>query len=206
MRTWRLGRNERSLINRVYELLRRRVNSKIINFLARDRTIKNALEAGSGTAYAASLLNSKSGVHMSVCMDIDHDALVIAIRRDPSLAAVVGDLRCMPFADGAFDLVYNSSTVEHLPQPESAVDEMARVCRVRGRVFVGVPYIAGPLFFQPVVAGTVVGKWLGTVFTRKGLEQMLCVAGLTPVSHIRYFLRFFIGTLATKPLLNEAAQ
>ncbi len=198
MRTWRLDDNEKSAWNRTYEFLRRRVNTRLVAFLERNTCAGDTLEAGSGTAYAASLIARHRGVRLSVCMDLDHDALVVARNRDPSLAAVVGDLRCMPFADDSFSLVYNSSTVEHLPKPENAVTEMARVCKTSGHVFVGVPYVAGPLFFQPIVAQTTFGKWLGTVFTRGRLENMLRVSGLTPVSHIRYFLRFFIGSLATK--------
>lgn len=157
------------------------------------------LEAGSGTAFASSVMADRLGVSRSVCLDIDPEPLRHARERDQRVWAVVGDLRRMPFADGAFVLVFNSSTVEHLDDPVPAVCEMHRVCAAAGRVFVGVPYALGPLCFQPVLAGTRVGTWLGPVFTRASLDGMLRQAGLTPVEHLRYFWRFFIGALAVKP-------
>ncbi len=203
MQTWRIGQRNASVLNRLYEFLRRRLNGKLVTYLGKNLDRGRTLEAGSGTAYAASLMKQRPNVRLSVCMDLDHEALSLAKRRDPCLSAVVGDLRCMPFADGAFDLVYNSSTVEHLDRPESAVAEMARVCKTDGRVFVGVPGVAGPLFFQPLVAKTSVGEWVGTVFTRAGLERMINATGLKPIDRLRYFLRFFIGVLAIKPRSRE---
>jgi SAM-dependent methyltransferase len=47
-----------------------------------------------------------------------------------------GDATSLPFVDGSFDLVVCRSSLHHFPHPESAVAEMARVCRPGGRVVV----------------------------------------------------------------------
>ncbi len=184
---------------RFFDWLRRRLNVRLVRFMIGRLAGKReclVLEAGSGTAFASSILQTQSEVHRAVCMDMDADALRLAIDRDATLLAVVGDLSCMPFRDGVFDLVFNSSTVEHLDDPGVAVGEMQRVCARDGYVFVGVPYAWGPLAFQPLIARSKVGVWLGTVFGREGLNRMLREGGLSPVAHWRYFWNFFIGAIA----------
>lgn len=208
MRSWRLTQSGASLLDRVYDRLRQGVNRRLVQFLAPSGhgadgvslgSGARVLEAGSGTAYASSVFATRPDVCRAVCLDRDIDALREARRRDPSLPAVVGDIMRMPFADGSFSLVFNSSTVEHLDKPPAAVREMARVCAPGGRVFVGVPYRFGPLWFQPLISSTAAGIWLGPVFTRFTLDRLLHAAGLMPVAHVRYFLRCFIGAIAMTP-------
>jgi SAM-dependent methyltransferase len=194
---------------RFYDWLRRGVNGRLVSFLhpfvadsARPRSQVCVLEAGSGTAFASSLLARQNRHHRCVCMDHDVETMTLARRQNPSLYPVVADLRQMPFANDVFHLVFNSSTVEHLDQPIDAVREMHRVVRPNGTVFVGVPYAFGPLCFQPAVRQTGIGVWLGTVFSRRRLDDLLRVSGLKPVKHMRYFFRFFIGAAATKSPTN----
>ncbi len=47
-----------------------------------------------------------------------------------------GSLSSLPFADGAFDAVYCIETLEHLPDTETALAEMARVLRPGGPLLV----------------------------------------------------------------------
>jgi ubiquinone/menaquinone biosynthesis C-methylase UbiE len=49
-----------------------------------------------------------------------------------------GDATAMRFADGEFDLVMAIEVLEHVPQPERALTEMARVCN--GTVIFSVPF------------------------------------------------------------------
>ncbi len=216
--SWRIGQRSSSTVNRVYDFLRRRVNERLVRFLdsacsgdgrhhGKSRTPElRVLEAGSGTAYAASLFRTRAHVAHSVCLDLDVDALREARRRDPSLSAVVGELCRMPFRDEVFDLVFNSSTVEHISTPVSAVREMGRVCRYFGRVFVGVPYSFGPLGFEPLIRRTRAGIWLGPVFSSRKLDELLHRSGLKPLAHIRYFLWFFVGALAGKYTVETARR
>lgn len=141
-------------------------------------------------------------VNVSIAVDLDLEALLEARRRDPALVLVVADLCNLPFRDESLDLVWNSSTVEHVPDLLCALTEMARVTRTGGRVFVGVPNAHGPLGFQRWIANTGVGIWIGTVFTCAELERWLQRAGLNRVDALCYFFRFFIGILAEKPCDN----
>ncbi len=203
--SWRISGRSDSVLERLYERLRRRVNQRLVGFLyeqirgpraCADRV--NVLEAGSGTAYATSLFSSHGEQRECTCVDIDEAALREARKRDPGIRAVVGDICRMPFADETFLLVFNSSTVEHLDDPSLAVAEMRRVCARHGRVFVGVPYRFGPLAFQPLIRNSRLGIWLGPVFSRFTLDRLLAGVGLRPITHIRYFWRFFVGAVADK--------
>lgn len=220
IRTWEFYGNQHSTFGRWYERLRRRVNEKLVRFLiaslntCESYTVRSGspqkshriLEAGSGTAYASSCFARQAVTRLAVCMDLDGDALQEARRRDPSLSAVIGDLRNMPFASGSFDLVFNNSTVEHLDRPAEALAEMSRTCRRQGRVFVGVPYLYGPLWFQPLIARTTLGVWLGRVFSRSALECMLESAGLQPRGSIRFFFRVFVGVIATPDVRSTSQE
>lgn len=208
-KSWEFYAGDRSLLGRFYEWLRRRLNERLVRFLINelDRSGNDeampkkaqfrTLEAGSGTAYATSCFSQQPNVDGAVCLDLDLDALRQARMRDPKLCAVVGDMRRLPFKEGAFDLVFNSSTVEHLERPEEAAAEMRRVCNALGRVFIGVPYLYGPLGFQPIIGRTSVGIWLGRVFSKSSLEALMRRSGLRPISSIRYFLRVFLGVVAS---------
>lgn len=52
-----------------------------------------------------------------------------AARRRPNLRFVAGRAEALPFAAGEFDLVSAIETLEHIPDPESIVAELARVAR-----------------------------------------------------------------------------
>ena len=53
--------------------------------------------------------------------------------------AVRADLLALPFPDGYFDVVMASEVLEHIPDDERAMAEIARVVRPGGRVAVTVP-------------------------------------------------------------------
>jgi SAM-dependent methyltransferase len=52
---------------------------------------------------------------------------------------VVGDLGQLPFRAGAFDLALCLEVLEHLPEPQQALTELARVLRSGGRLYFSVP-------------------------------------------------------------------
>lgn len=53
--------------------------------------------------------------------------------------AVQGDGTRLPFADGTFDRVIASEVLEHIPDDQAALDELARVLRPGGTMAVTVP-------------------------------------------------------------------
>jgi ubiquinone/menaquinone biosynthesis C-methylase UbiE len=199
-RPWLGSERPDSILNRVYARLRESVNRTLYRFLstrAVSREGSKVIEAGAGSAHAASLFARDRRVSLCVALDLDEQVLRSARERDRSLAVVVGDLNHLPFADGTFDLVFNSSTVEHLERPDRGVEEMARLCRTGGSVFVGVPQRFGPLGFQPLLRNTSAGIWIGSVFNRAQLDAMLRRAGIVARGHLSYFFRFFIGAVGS---------
>jgi len=65
--------------------------------------------------------------------------------RDARVGAVQGDALRLPFPDGAFDRVIASEVLEHIPDDETAMGELARVLRPGGSMAVTVPR-CGPEF------------------------------------------------------------
>lgn len=199
-KVWQLG-TPGSWMYAFYDGLREGLNRKLVDYLLAGAVTCDGctvLEAGSGPAFASSILGTDRRVDLSIAMDIDVEALMEARRRDPTLALVVADLQNLPFKGESIDLAWNSSTIEHLPSPEQALSEMERVTRRGGKVFVGVPNLYGPLGFQHWIRNTSVGVWIGTTFNRSQLQKMVRECGLEPLDSIFYFFRFFVGVLAGK--------
>lgn len=200
IKSWQCWPGPGRLVAGLYEELRGWLNVRLVAYLSEATRLADGcrvLEAGCGTAGASSLFARYRGV-TSVALDVDLGALREARRRDPALAAVVGDLAALPFPDGVFDLVWNNSTIEHLWAPLEACQEMARVARRRRYVFIGVPYRKGPLGFQSLIAGTALGRWIGRTFSGHTLAFAMRRAGLEPLEARHYFLRVFVGVLARK--------
>ncbi len=55
------------------------------------------------------------------------------------------DMQALPYADGAFDLVVHSDTLEHVPDPLRGLAECRRVLRAGGACIFTVPMIVGRL-------------------------------------------------------------
>jgi len=188
-------------VDGLFERERRRLNQWLVDTLARQIRLpvgSRVLECGSGTGFGSSVFAARTGVHLSVAVDLDLTALRHAHRRDLMLPAVAANAYRLPFSASLFDLVWNSSTLEHLSEPGRALEEMSRVTKPAGYVFVGVPYRFGPLGCQPWISHTALGEWIGPVFDRRRFAQMMMRNGLIPESSFTYFYRCFIGILARK--------
>ena len=76
--------------------------------------------------------------------------MAVAGELDPvesRVGAVQGDALALPFADGAFDRVIASEILEHIPDDEQAMAELARVLRPGGTMAITVPR-TGPEFIN----------------------------------------------------------
>ena len=70
-------------------------------------------------------------------VDVDPDQVELARTTAADLAAasfVTADATRLPFADGAFDLVFSSKTTHHVPDWRAALEEMTRVLKPGGRL------------------------------------------------------------------------
>lgn len=90
----------------------------------RDRTV---LDVGAGPREFAQAFRD-AGSHY---VPLDHDPAVASVRD----GGVVGDALRLPLADGSVDVVFSSNMWEHVPHPEAVADELLRVTRPGGVVF-----------------------------------------------------------------------
>jgi SAM-dependent methyltransferase len=98
----------------------------------------HVLEAGAGEGYGADLMRSggASRVHA-----LDYDVAAAAHIRTtyPHVRISRGDLQRLPYRDGAFDVVANLQTIEHLHDQPGFVAECARVLRPAGTLLMTTP-------------------------------------------------------------------
>ncbi len=72
-------------------------------------------------------------------VDVAADAVAIAAARAPAGRIARAAAEDLPFADGAFDVVYCYSTLEHVADAPRALGEMARVLRPGGALYLHTP-------------------------------------------------------------------
>jgi ubiquinone/menaquinone biosynthesis C-methylase UbiE len=103
--------------------------------LARDCRV---LDAACGEGYGTELL-AAAGARSATGVDIDEGTVAHARSRHPGPHFLVGDVRELPCEDDAFDLVVCFETIEHVPNPESALSELQRVTAPDGLLIVSTP-------------------------------------------------------------------
>jgi ubiquinone/menaquinone biosynthesis C-methylase UbiE len=110
---------------------RRRIVRKLIQ---RYSATGPMLDAGCGTG-----LNLASLPPGSVGLDINPRNVALVRARLPGHVAVEGDVEAMPFPDGSFSTVICTEVLEHIPHPETALEEIRRVLRPGGLLIGSVP-------------------------------------------------------------------
>jgi SAM-dependent methyltransferase len=98
-------------------------------------------------------------------------------------ATTSGDATRLPFPDGSFDRIIAAEVLEHIPDDEAAIHELARVLRPGGTMAVTVPawlaericWALSDEYHAPFVEGGHV-----RIYTASGLRAKLRDAGLEP--------------------------
>jgi SAM-dependent methyltransferase len=90
------------------------------------------LDVGTGPGYAARRA-AKRGAEVTG-VDIADEVLARARRLHPGIRFLRGDAENLPFAEHSFDALVSNFTINHLPRPELAVREFARVLPPGGRI------------------------------------------------------------------------
>ncbi len=150
---------------------------------------KRILEIACGRGGFTKLLASRA----AIAFGADFSTAALRIAREKamqnggnccSIALTQADARNLPFADRSFDIIISCETIEHLPDPLSALKEMARVCRTGGHLFLTTPnyfnamglyYIYAHLRHRKATPGT--DQPLDRVFLFPMIRQMLKRAG-----------------------------
>ncbi|MEX2161984.1 MAG: methyltransferase domain-containing protein [Anaerolineales bacterium] len=146
------------------------------------------------------MLAQDPNVALSLAADLNLDDFHQAAVKDYQGAFVLMDLFRPGLAPACMDLVWNSSSVEELPDPEQAVRAMAWLAKPGGRVFVGVPYKYGPAGLLSRVLSQRARTWLGRMYTRPDLRRLMEAADLQVEAELTYLAGTFIGMLATKSI------
>lgn len=120
---------------------------------ARGRT----LDLGSGIGYGSAILASAASVDLVVAFDVSHAALLFGRRSygemDASITHVSGNAIALPFATDSFDSVVCLEAIEHVPNAEAVLREIARVLRPgRGSLVISTPnkWATSPLSSRPI--------------------------------------------------------
>jgi SAM-dependent methyltransferase len=95
------------------------------------------LEVGAGAGTDALELAARFGVEV-VGVDVSR-TMVEEARRRGLAEAQVADAEALPFEDETFDGCWADRTFQHLANPETALEEMVRVTKPRGRLVVADP-------------------------------------------------------------------
>ncbi|KHL19192.1 UNVERIFIED_CONTAM: SAM-dependent methyltransferase [Mumia flava] len=100
------------------------------------------LDVGGGKGYFAPSF-ARAGAHY-VLLDPDASELDAAYAPDALAGRVGGDGQRLPFADDSVDVAYSSNALEHVPDPWRMADEMVRVTRPGGIVYLSYTLWWGP--------------------------------------------------------------
>lgn len=98
------------------------------------------LDVGGGPGYFADAFRAAGARYTA----LDADLGELSGRGDPESGTVLGSGMQLPFRDGSFGVTYSSNVLEHVPEPWTMADEMVRVTRPGGLVFISYTVWFGP--------------------------------------------------------------
>jgi len=115
-------------------------------FLTREP--RRILDVGGGQGGGLTAFRREFRPELSLLLDLDPEWVELAWLRDPDTEVIRADATRMPLVDGAFDLMFSTATLEHIPDWRAAVREVVRVCAEGLLCYnpnAGFPYDAGHL-------------------------------------------------------------
>ncbi|HAF25561.1 MAG TPA: hypothetical protein DCK93_22075 [Blastocatellia bacterium] len=116
---------------------------------AQDLADRRILEIGCGRGgFSCWLASQQPGPKEVVAADFSQAAVkmgrAFAVERGLSnITWKVADIQRIPFEAETFDTVISCETIEHVPDPRQAVQELARVLKPEGRLFLTTPNYLG---------------------------------------------------------------
>jgi SAM-dependent methyltransferase len=111
-----------------YGLLTGRITARLVEPLLDAAGVAagtRVLDVGTGPGYAAERATGRRAVATGV--DIADEVVALARRRHRGIRFVRGDAEDLPFPERSFDALVSNFAIDHLPRPERAIREFARV-------------------------------------------------------------------------------
>jgi len=165
--------------------------------------VRTVVDIGCGDGTAAATAAPLLAGHRIIGVDWSQDALRRARTRIPY--AIRGELTDggLPLRSGAADAVLFSEVVEHLVDPDSALDEIRRVLRPGGRLMLSTPNLAAWYNRALLLAG------VQPVFSEVSLRAIHGRPGKEVVGHLRLYtaraLREFVAASGFEVLAVKGA-
>jgi SAM-dependent methyltransferase len=98
------------------------------------------LDVGGGPGYFADAFEQAGARYVA----LDSDLGELSAAGAPRGASVLGSGLQLPFRTGSVDICYSSNVLEHVPRPWAMADEMVRVTKPGGLVFISYTTWYGP--------------------------------------------------------------
>ncbi|MGW0334763.1 methyltransferase domain-containing protein [Streptomyces sp. NPDC003011] len=166
-------------------------------------TVRTVLDIGCGDGTAAATAAPLLRGHRVIGVDWSQDALKRA--RAHLTSTIRGELTGagLPFADGTADAVLFSEVIEHLVDPDAALDEIRRVLRPGGHLMLSTPNLAAWYNRALLLAG------VQPVFSEVSLRAIHGRPGKEVVGHLRLYtpraLREFVAAAGFEVVRLEGA-
>ena len=144
-RSWRRSvdllrsfRHEQDDPDHFYELVSKDAADRLSARVPLERAL--AVDVGGGAGYLTAALRTAG----ADCYLVDADPAELSWRGGALPGSVLGDGRRLPLRSGSVDLVVSSNVLEHVDHPHELVDEMARVLRAGGHLWLSFTNWYGP--------------------------------------------------------------
>ena len=95
---------------------------------------RTVLDIGAGPGYFARAFRLRGANYVSV--DADADVAEVHAAGPAERGSVLGSGMCLPFASESVDVCCSSNVLEHVPAPHRVADEMLRVTKPGGTIFI----------------------------------------------------------------------
>lgn len=105
-----------------------------------DLTGAVVLDVGGGPGYFADAFRARGARYIAMDADLGE----MSAKTAPGPDTVLGSGTALPVRSGVIDLCYSSNVLEHVSRPELMADEMVRVTRPGGTVFLSYTLWYGP--------------------------------------------------------------
>ncbi len=129
-RLFRAFRNEQSDPDGFYSMLAADAIQQVERHI--DLADRAVVDVGGGGGWFSSAFRARG----AQCLLVEPDAAELHSRGRPRAGSVVGDGYWLPLQDASVDVSFSSNVLEHVRDPGGFIDEMVRVTRPGGIVYV----------------------------------------------------------------------